>query len=188
MYSNYTMDQLIQEAHFSLYGPIVGKERAIPGKEKMYTPVATRNYEAAIRKAYHEKYGDKMLVGSIVLIVKAYVPRPENVKNDDMWELMKAGVLRPTSRGADCSNILKAVEDALNSNDYKRGAYPDDNLICDSRCMRYFDDEERLEVELRSINQNIWLKWHNTATDVVFRSKRSAQPYTTESGAPENGE
>lgn len=103
---------------FQIPGPPVGKGRpraALLRNRRgivLYTPARTRAYEQTIRSEFSRAYPDmKPWLGPVSILVKAYVRTP---------------AARP-----DGSNILKAVEDALNGL-----AYKDDSQVVDARVVK----------------------------------------------------
>ncbi|MCA9368082.1 RusA family crossover junction endodeoxyribonuclease, partial [Candidatus Kaiserbacteria bacterium] len=101
---------------FFVPGDPVGKGRprftSQGGRGRAVTPVKTRNYERQVATYAREAYKGEPLKSpvQIRLVVKHAVP--------DSWPVWKAslalnGQLAPTIK-PDSSNVLKAVEDALN--------------------------------------------------------------------------
>lgn len=135
---------------FTVPGDPVAKGRAkistFGGKPRAYTPDKTRNYESLVRLAAQEALGDKPpLDGPLYLRVDVYLAIPES------WSKRKKacaldGTVLPTKK-PDLSNVLKAVEDGMNS-----VAFTDDSRVVNLTSMKRYSDRPRVEVEVAAID------------------------------------
>lgn len=162
---------IINDAKLIIPGHCVPKERCTPvvicGHAQMITKPATRAYMEHVKNCWLQEYGQNQIVGSIEAHIKVFISKPENV-TPEQWEYMKAGLLRPSSIGGDVDNLAKSITDGLN-----KVAYPDDSLICSIHCEKFFTDgEEYAEIELKSLNSELWLQMRNQCTGIKFRQKR----------------
>jgi len=123
-----------------------GKQRARTfydrrvGRVVSKTPEKTKNYETFIRELFAVKYeGFTPLAGAVKIRLNIYrgIPRSTSRKQA---EKMEATLVRPTTK-PDCSNVLKAVEDALNGL-----AFRDDSQIVDEHVWKYYSRTPRVEI------------------------------------------
>ena len=124
-----------------------GRPRYSRSSGRAYTPERTVRYESLVRTEYEVQSGFRFDKGSMLqMSVVAYfgIPRSCSKKRQGM---MASGLIRPTKR-PDSSNILKAIEDALNG-----VAYYDDCQIVDSMVKRFYSDTPRVEITIRDICQ-----------------------------------
>ena len=129
-------------------GEPCGKQRARTfydprvGRVVSKTPEKTKSYETLIRELFATKYeGAVPLQGPAVLHVFIYrgIPKSTSMKKAAM---MESGLIRPTTK-PDCSNVLKAVEDALNGL-----AYRDDSQLVDEFPHKYYSATPRVEIRV----------------------------------------
>ena len=115
------------EVRFTIPGNPRGKQRPrlckFNGKNYVYTPKETVNYEDLVKSSYLAEYNlcFEKDVPLEVLILAAF-SIPKKIKKG-LKSLMAAGVLLPTKR-PDCDNIIKIILDGLNG-----VAYHDDSQI-----------------------------------------------------------
>lgn len=103
----------------------------------MTTPNATRRFERAIAKHARRVFDGDPVSGVLGIRVDAYFRRPAKPPKGHPCRA-GTGVL-PFGMGGrypDSSNVLKAVEDALNG-----VVYVDDAQISDARCVRWWAEE-----------------------------------------------
>ena len=112
------------------------------GHAIVYTPKDTVNYENLIRYTYQSDVGEK-LTGAIEMSVKAYFPIPKSVSKKQR-EIM-ATETYPCTKLKDCDNIGKIYADSIN-----KIAYDDDKQIYKMVIEKYYSDNPRVEVELRT--------------------------------------
>ncbi len=100
----------------------VGKQRARYVKRgnfvQTYTPEKTRTYETLIKEAAREAMGGTEALQtpvSLYLYIRVPIPASANKKR---LQAIASGEEKPTKK-PDASNILKSVEDAMNSVIYK---------------------------------------------------------------------
>lgn len=128
--------------YFSMRGVPVGKGRArVTRTGHAYTPQKTRDYESAVKLAYMEAVKDKPYEKGVPLILSlgcAY-PIPKNDSRKKRAEKL-CGTTKPTVK-PDLSNVLKAVEDALNGI-----AYADDAQITELHVTKYYSEFPGIEV------------------------------------------
>jgi len=111
----------------------------------VYTPAKTVNYETFIKELFIIKYPDfQPLEGPLRMSLSAWLKIPKKSKKKMM--AMEKGEIRPTKK-PDMSNILKAVEDALNNL-----AYLDDKQIVELKIKKLFNSRPRIELEIEEIN------------------------------------
>lgn len=113
---------------FTIPGPAVGKGRprfARRGKfVQTFTPEKTASYESLVKLAASEAMaGRQPLYGPVSLTVAIQVTPPASWSRKRR-SLALGGEMAPTGK-PDVSNVLKAIEDALNGI-----AYADDAQIC----------------------------------------------------------
>ena len=107
---------------FKLDADPVGKQRARYARRgnfvQTYTPDKTRNYEALIKEAATEAMGSsEALQTPVSLYLYIRVPIPASATKKRL-QAIASGEEKPTKK-PDASNILKSVEDAMNSVVYK---------------------------------------------------------------------
>ena len=137
---------------FTVYGTPVGKGRPRfrnAGKfVQTYTPEKTANYETLVKLAYQQEHGgEPLLTGALHMELLAYFPIPKSTSKKDR-ALMILGknwhIKKP-----DSSNVLKAVEDALNGI-----AYADDSSICSMTIVKKYSDTPRVEIMISELDCN----------------------------------
>lgn len=122
-------------------GAPVGKQRPRWGNGNTYTPRKTKEYEDYVASEYKRQCdGYRFLTDSpLRMVVTAYFAPPKSTSKK-LREKMLSGEIKPTKR-PDADNILKIVQDGLNG-----VAYQDDKSITDSRVVKRYGAEERVEV------------------------------------------
>lgn len=112
---------------FVIPGEPVGKGRARASRTTksviLHTPEKTQNYENHCRRfAKDAMKGRIVMTGAVGLTLDLYVQPPLSWSKKKI-ELALSGELKPTSK-PDFSNVLKAIEDAMNGI-----VYADDSQI-----------------------------------------------------------
>lgn len=139
------------EMRFTIPGNPRGKQRPrlckFNGKNYVYTPKETVNYEDLVKSSYLAKYNlcFEKDVPLEVLILAAF-SIPKKIKKG-LKSLMAAGVLLPTKR-PDCDNIIKIILDGLNG-----VAYHDDSQICRVSLKKIYSEKPGVAVLIRNIEQ-----------------------------------
>lgn len=129
---------------FTVSGEPKGKGRPRFFKNKVYTPVETKQYENLIRYEYEQQTGNKYLNGYLKLDIKAYY----SIAKSDTKKVKEAKLkneIRPTKK-PDIDNIVKMI-DALNNI-----AFKDDSQILEITAKKYFSDNPRVEFILEEIS------------------------------------
>ena len=109
------------------------------------TPDKTKNYETLIRELFAVKYaGFVPLAVPVRLRLNIYrgIPKSESMTRA---EKMEATLIRPITK-PDSSNVLKAVEDALNGL-----AFRDDSQIVEIIAQKYYSRAPRVEITVEEI-------------------------------------
>lgn len=115
------------------------------GFVQTFTPKASRDYEAKIRKAYKMQANYKFEKGTPVkmnLIIYVRVPKSYTKAKTEM---AKQNQIRPLKK-PDIDNIVKSVLDALNG-----VAYEDDCQVVELKCKKIYDSEDKIEITLEEI-------------------------------------
>ena len=133
-------------------GEPCGKQRARTfydrrvGRVISKTPKKTKNYETFIRELFAAKYESFLpLLGAVRLRVNIFRGIPKSVSNKQAGR-MEATLVRPTTR-PDASNVLKAVEDALNGL-----AFHDDSQIVEILVQKYYSRTPRAEISVEGMS------------------------------------
>lgn len=127
-----------------------GRPRVIRKGEfsKAYTPKDTVMYENLVRLEYETQCKGKFFEKGIPLkmYVTAYhsIPKSTSKKKTQM---MLEGILRPLKK-PDSSNILKAIEDSLNT-----VAYHDDAQIVETIITRYYSEKPCVKVIIEELEE-----------------------------------
>ena len=141
-------------AEFSIPGEPQGKSRPrfvrVGQYVRTYTPDETVSYENLIKIEYkrqcREVFFEKDVPLEMDVIAYYGIPRSASKKKA---EQMKKGELRPLKK-VDSSNLLKAVEDALNT-----VAYHDDVQIVETHVSRFYGDIPRVDVVIKEIGGDL---------------------------------
>lgn len=137
-------------ACFTVPGEPTGKGRARTvrngGITRTFTPEKTVLYENLIKVEFQNQCrGVFFPKGTPVRMeVKAYLKIPDSASKKK-HDLMASGEIRPLKK-PDSSNILKTVEDSLNS-----VAYHDDVQIVETVIDRFYSDTPRVEVLIKEL-------------------------------------
>lgn len=135
---------------FTVYGEPVAQGRAratvIAGHARMYDPEKSRNYKALVRLVAQEAKPNHLFEGPVALTVRIFKRMPASFSKRTR-EQARAGNIRPATK-PDASNVLKAIEDALNG-----VVWVDDRQIVELVVSKEYDDNPRVEVEIREIGE-----------------------------------
>jgi Holliday junction resolvase RusA-like endonuclease len=129
---------------FKVDGNPVGKQRARYVKRgnfvQTYTPEKTRTYESLIKEAAIEAMGSsEPLETPVTLYLYIRVPMPKSYSKKRI-EACLNGSEQPTKK-PDASNILKSVEDGMNSVVYK-----DDSQIVNIHVTKVYSSEAGVDI------------------------------------------
>lgn len=132
-------------AQFTVHAPPKGKQRPRVTLHGTYTPKETREYEKLIQLEYMTQCQGAMFPDvPLMIVIYAYFPIPKSTSKKKR-EQMQNGEIRPTVK-SDWDNIAKAVCDALN-----KQAWHDDAQIVTGIVHKYYDEEPRVEVIIRTV-------------------------------------
>ena len=129
---------------FTVPGNPVAKGRAratmVAGRARMYTPSKTVSYEGKVALfASQAMNGLELLIGPVSLDLVLHMPIPASWSGKKTKQAI-AGEIIPTVK-PDCSNVLKAIEDAMNGIVYK-----DDSQISDVSIRRCYSASPKVVV------------------------------------------
>ena len=141
-------EDTMKRVKFVIPGEPCGKGRPRFNRRtgRTYTPDKTARYENLVSLEYQAqckgfRFPDDAMLDMRII---AFYGIP-NSKSKKAKALMADGSIRPTKK-PDSSNVLKAVEDALNN-----VAYHDDAQIVDTQVRKFFSEEPRVVVILQQI-------------------------------------
>ena len=131
---------------FCVLGEPRGKQRPrasmINGHARVYTPKDTVNYENLVRYTYQSDVGVK-LEGAIEAKIIGYFPIPKSTSKKKA-ELMRTKQI-PYTNKIDTDNLAKIILDSINNI-----AYDDDKQVYRLEVEKWYSDNPRVEVELRT--------------------------------------
>lgn len=107
-----------------------------------YTPKTTADYEKTIRNAFLEQCEsqyDKEYSGPIKVSIWAFFEPPKSYSKKKKLELIET----PHLKKPDADNIAKSILDSLNGI-----AWKDDSQISDIDIHKYYDEEDKVIVEI----------------------------------------
>ena len=128
------------EVRFTIRGEPKGKGR----------PRFCRNTgHAMVRTEYSAAYPEfKFPDGTMLdMRIMAYYSIPKSASKKKKASML-ANEIRPTKK-PDMDNVVKVIADSLN-----QVAYRDDTQIVDCQCRKFYSETPRVEVIIRSIEQN----------------------------------
>lgn len=120
----------------------VAKSRPHFSNGHAYTPRKTREYEDAVR-LIAQAAKIRAITGEISMTVYFYMPIPKSWSNAKK-QRAESEEIRPTTK-PDLSNLVKAIEDALNGI-----AYKDDSQIVKLTAEKYYG-VPRTEIEVKEL-------------------------------------
>ena len=143
------MPIMIRTINFIVPGVPVAKGRARSfiraGHVAHYTPENTARYENLVKLAAKRAMGSwDPMQGAVELVLRLYMPIPASwskKKRQDAFE----GSLRPTSK-PDCSNVLKAIEDAMNG-----VVFADDKQIVEMKITKVYSAQPQAVVQVTEV-------------------------------------
>lgn len=107
-----------------------------------YTPKGTIQYENWVKTCFMEQDGKK-IDGQISAKITAYYSIPKSTSKKKREEMLQ-GKIRPVKK-PDVDNIVKSILDSLN-----KIAYDDDSQVVKCDVEKFYDDNPRVEVELKN--------------------------------------
>lgn len=129
---------------FTILGQPVAKGRPKVTKWGTYTPEKTVNYENLVKWSYIEAHSkEDVLESDLSIDITFYFQIPKSTSKKNKI-LMNDGDIRP-SKKPDIDNCIKSITDALNTI-----AYKDDSQIIEVHAYKYYSEEPRAEVIIRS--------------------------------------
>ena len=135
--------------YFSMQGVPVGKGRVrVTRTGHAFTPQKTRDYEQAVKLAYLEAVKDKPYEKGVPLKLSLWCgyPIPQSDSRKKRAEKL-SGITKPTVK-PDLSNVLKAVEDALN-----QVCYADDAQITELHVFKCYSQFPGIQVSIEVDNE-----------------------------------
>lgn len=131
---------------FTIPGPPVGKQRARTvrnnGITRSFTPEKTVNFEALVKTSFRAENPEAVPApGPVGMLCTIIYPIPQSWSGRKKAAAL-AEIIRPTVK-PDGSNVIKAVEDALNGI-----AWVDDRQIVDERIIKLYGIQPRTEVTI----------------------------------------
>lgn len=120
-----------------------GRVAVVNGKGRVFTPAATRSYEAALRYAATQAMiGREPLEGPVELFVHVYIDYPKSLSKKKLAEAV-AGIIRPCTK-PDIDNYVKSAMDGLNTIVFK-----DDNQVVSLHAHKVYRSKPALRIEVR---------------------------------------
>lgn len=131
---------------FTIPGKPMGKQRPRHTRNGVvYTHDKTVNYEQWVRLCYQEQCGNKTFTTYPIMVhIHAYFGIPQSASKKQK-QLMINGMVKPTKK-PDVDNIIKIVLDGLNGI-----AYADDKQVAIVSCTKEYDEIERVDVMIKSL-------------------------------------
>lgn len=139
-----------QEIRFVVWGEPQGKGRPKFSRHGNYvtarTPEKTAVYENLVQMEYQRQCGDVRFsdTDSLQMDITAFYTIPASASRKRR-KMMVDGEIRPTKK-PDADNIMKVVADSLN-----QVAYGDDKQIVEARFRKWYAEQPRVEVCIRSM-------------------------------------
>lgn len=132
---------------FTVYEVPYGKGRARHAGRRTYTPAKTVAYENRVRAVCQDEMRRRSLTmetGALRMAIIFRMPIPPSASKKRRAAML-LGEIRPTTK-PDCSNLCKAIEDALN-----RVAYPDDSYIVELVVTKLYAETPGSDVSVERI-------------------------------------
>ena len=144
-------EDTMKQVKFVIPGEPCGKGRPRFDRRtgRTYTPDKTARYENLVSLEYQAqckgfRFPDEAMLDMRII---AFYGIPKS-KSKKVKSQMVDGCIRPTKK-PDSSNVLKAIEDALNN-----VAYHDDAQIVDTQVRRFYGNPPRVVVTIQEVNNN----------------------------------
>jgi len=123
--------------------PKIGR---VAGHARMFTPDKTVKYESTVALFARQAMGDRNLFdGPVALDLVLHMPIPSSWSAKKKFAALKAEIIPETK--PDCSNVLKAVEDAMNGI-----VYLDDKQISDLTVKKRYGERPGVDVVVRELS------------------------------------
>ena len=136
------------EVKFTILGEPKGKGRPRFNTRTGHaiTPKDTVNYETLVDMEYLAQCQDFRFPDDMMLDmrIKAYYSIPKSASKKKKAAML-AGKIRPTKK-PDMDNVVKIIADSLN-----QIAYRDDTQIVDCQCRKFYSENPRVEVIIKSV-------------------------------------
>ena len=136
------------EVKFTILGEPKGKGRPRFNTRTGHaiTPKDTVNYETLVHMEYLAQCQDFRFPDDMMLDmrIKAYYSIPKSASKKKKAAML-AGKIRPTKK-PDMDNVVKIIADSLN-----QIAYRDDTQIVDCQCRKFYTENPRVEVIIKSV-------------------------------------
>ena len=136
------------EVKFTILGEPKGKGRPrfCRNTGHAITPKDTVNYETLVHMEYVAQCEEFRFPDDAMLDmrIRAYYSIPKSASKKKR-EAMLAGEIRPTKK-PDMDNVVKIIADSLN-----QVAYRDDTQIVDCQCRKFYSDNPRVEVMIKTV-------------------------------------
>jgi len=126
-------------------GQPVGKARPRVTRNGAFTPKKTANFESLVKLSCQAQHHGPMLDGPLRMTVHAYFSIPRTWPKWLLREAFLENVWH--TRKPDGSNVLKAVEDALNG-----VLYQDDSQIVHAVVLKRYSTEPRTVIEVQEMD------------------------------------
>lgn len=136
------------EVKFTILGEPKGKGRPrfCRNTGHAITPKDTVNYETLVHMEYVAQCEEFRFPDDAMLDmrIRAYYSIPKSASKKKR-EAMIMGEIRPTKK-PDMDNVVKIIADSLN-----QVAYRDDTQIVDCQCRKFYSDNPRVEVMIKTV-------------------------------------
>lgn len=136
------------EVKFTILGEPKGKGRPRFCRNTGHatTPKDTVNYETLVYMEYLKQCNEFRFPDDVMLDmrIKAYYSIPKSTSKKKRTAML-AGEIRPTKK-PDMDNVVKIIADALN-----QVAYRDDTQIVDCQCRKFYSENPRVEVTIKTV-------------------------------------
>lgn len=136
------------EVKFTILGEPKGKGRPrfCRNTGHAITPKDTVNYETLVHMEYVAQCEEFRFPDDAMLDmrIRAYYSIPKSASKKKRAEMI-IGEIRPTKK-PDMDNVVKIIADSLN-----QVAYRDDTQIVDCQCRKFYSDNPRVEVMIKTV-------------------------------------